>query len=80
MKIEVLGTGCYNCLKLEALLNAILLETGRSDIKLERISDERHIRRLMPLDEIPGLVIDGRLASTRTVPSREELEQWLSAA
>ncbi len=32
----------------------------------------------MPLDEIPGLLIDGVLASTRQVPPKEKLLEWLS--
>jgi hypothetical protein len=32
----------------------------------------------MTLDEIPGLLIDGVLVSTREIPSRETLVEWLS--
>jgi hypothetical protein len=32
----------------------------------------------MPLDEIPGLVIDGHLVSTNRVPEREELLRWFA--
>jgi hypothetical protein len=78
MKIEVLGTGCYNCIKLEALINDVLGELGKRDIEIVRISDERTIRKHMPLDEIPGLLIDGVLASTRELPPRATLVEWLS--
>lgn len=78
MKIEVLGTGCYNCLKLEALINDVLRELGKSGIEIVRVSDERKIRKYIPLDEIPGLLIDGVLVSTRELPRRETLVEWLS--
>jgi len=51
MKVEVLGSGCYKCIKLAALVNEMLLEMGASGIKVVRVSDERQIRRHMPLDD-----------------------------
>ena len=78
MKVEILGTGCHNCLILEDLINEVLRDLGRTDVEVIRNSDEHFIRRHMPLDEIPGLLIDGILASTREVPSRDTLREWLS--
>ncbi|HEX9838462.1 MAG TPA: thioredoxin family protein [Anaerolineales bacterium] len=78
MKVEILGTGCHNCLILEDLVNEVLRDLGRTDVEVMRNSDEHSIRRHMPLDEIPGLLIDGVLASTREVPSRDILKEWLS--
>lgn len=80
MKIEILGTGCHGCIKLEALIDEVLMELGKSDVEVMRISDERHIRRYMPLDELPGLVIDGVLASVHEVPDRETLKGWIQDA
>lgn len=76
MKIEILGTGCYNCIKLEALINDVLTELGRLDVEVVRITDEKQILWFMPLDEIPGLVIDGRLISTKQLPERAILTKW----
>ena len=78
MKVEILGTGCHNCLILEDLIHEVLRNLGRTDVEVIRNSDERAIRKHMPLDESPGLLIDGVLASTREVPSRETLREWLS--
>ena len=78
MKVEILGTGCHNCLILEDLINEVLRDLGTTDVEVIRNSDEHFIRRHMPLDEIPGLLIDGILASTREVPSRDTLKEWLS--
>ncbi|HSF80286.1 MAG TPA: thioredoxin family protein [Anaerolineales bacterium] len=78
MKIEVLGTGCYKCIKLEALIHDVLEELGKSGIEIVRISDERMIRRYMPLDEIPGLLFNGVLTSSNELPKREKLIEWLS--
>jgi hypothetical protein len=78
-KIEVLGTGCYKCIQLETMLHEVLSDLGDADARVERISDEHAIRKFMPLEQIPGLVIDGHLVSSSAVPSREELRSWLSA-
>jgi hypothetical protein len=78
MKIEILGTGCYKCVKLEALINEVLRELGKGGIEVVRVSDERRIRKYLPLDEIPGLLIDGVLASSRELPPRETLVEWFS--
>jgi hypothetical protein len=78
MKIEILGTGCYNCVELEMLIADVLKELGRTDVEVARVDNEKQIRHHMPLDEIPGLVIDGVLVSTRELPPREKLVEWLS--
>jgi Thioredoxin domain len=80
MKIEILGTGCYNCIKLEALVNEVLQQLGKRGIEIVRNSDEHYIRKFMPLDEIPGMLIDGHLVSSGQVPERETLIAWLREA
>ena len=78
MKIEILGTGCYNSVKLESLVDEVLQELGKTDVEVARVDDEKEIRHYISLDEIPGLLIDGVLASTRELPAREKLVGWLS--
>ena len=78
MKIEILGTGCFNCVKLESLIDEVLQELGKTDVEVVRVDDEKQIRHHISLDEIPGLLIDGVLASTRELPPREKLVGWLS--
>ncbi len=75
--IQVLGTGCHNCLELERRLADALARLGRSDIHVERVDDERIILRHLPLDAIPGLLIGGRLVSQRTVADVDTLLEWL---
>ena len=78
MKIEILGTGCHNCIALESLIDEVLIELGKTDVEVVRVSDEHAIRHHMPLDEIPGLIIDGVLASTHSLPDRQKLKEWLA--
>jgi len=80
MKIEILGTGCYNCIRLETLVNELLSDLKLTGVQVVRVDDERAIRHHMPLDEIPGLVIDGHLVSTRVVPEKKVLSGWLLGA
>jgi hypothetical protein len=77
VKVEILGTGCYNCIKLDKMLHEVIKELNRDDIIISRINDESYIRKYMPLDDLPGLVINGILASIRELPDRESLRSWL---
>lgn len=77
MKIQVLGTGCHNCIELERRLADAIAKSGRSDVTVERIDEERIIRQYIPLEAIPGLVIDGRLICERQVPDVAILLDWL---
>lgn len=77
MRIQVLGTGCHNCLELDRRLAKAISTLARTDVTVERIDDEQLIRRHMPLDALPGLLIDGRLVSTRTIPDLQTLLDWL---
>jgi hypothetical protein len=78
MKIEVLGTGCYKCMKLETMIDEIIRELGETNFEITRGTDEKRILEFMPMDEIPGLLINGVLASTGEIPARETLVEWLS--
>ena len=80
MKIEILGTGCYNCVKLEKLIGELVKALALKEVEVTRIDDERKIRRFIPIDAIPGLLIDGTLVSQRELPDRETLKQWLLQA
>ena len=78
MKIEILGTGCYKCIELETLIDEVLQELGKTDVQVMRVDDEKQIQHFISLDEVPGLLIDGVLASTHDLPAREKLVEWLS--
>ncbi len=75
--IKVLGTGCHNCLELERRLAEVITRSGRTDVQVERVDDERTILHYLPLDAIPGLLINDKLVSQRTVPDTETLLEWL---
>lgn len=80
MKIEILGTGCHNCIELDLLVAKVVRDLGLKGAEIQRVDDECRIRRYMTLEAIPGLVIDGVLVSERQVPSAETLKGWLAEA
>ena len=78
MDIKVLGTGCYDCLRLELVVGQVLTELGMV-ADLTRIDDPRKIDRYV-LSSPPGLVMDDQLGMDGRVPSREEITDWILAA
>jgi hypothetical protein len=80
MEILILGTGCYNCLKLEVMVARLLPESGLVTARMSRVDDPRRIRQFMPEEAIPGLVINERLVSSGRLPDEAEVRQWLGEA
>lgn len=75
MKIEILGSGCSNCKKLEANAKKALAELGK----------KAEIVKVTEIDKIveygvmstPALVIDGEVKSYGKVASVEEIKDML---
>jgi hypothetical protein len=80
IKILVLGTGCYNCLNLEMRVARLLGELGLSQVQLIWTDDPHQIRKFLPEDALPGLVINGHLISSGRLPDEAEIRQWLNQA
>ena len=75
MEIKVLGRGCANCMKLEAMVHQVVAEKGL-DANLEHVHDEREIVSYGVM-RTPGLVVDGKVVSYGRIPSKEEIAVWL---
>jgi small redox-active disulfide protein 2 len=76
LKIEVLGTGCVKCKRLESVVLQAVKELGLS-IEVIKIDDFGEIIR-RGLMMTPGLVIDGKIVATGRVPSLEEIKGMIS--
>jgi small redox-active disulfide protein 2 len=78
MMIEVLGTGCAKCNKLEAMAKAAADRLG-VPYEIEHVHDINAIvqRGVMTT---PALAIDGRVVVSGRVPSETELTSWLTSA
>ena len=77
MDIKVLGTGCANCKSTIALIDQVAKAKG-VEVRLEKVEELREIMGYGVMST-PGVVIDGKVVHTGGVPSREKIEQWLSA-
>jgi small redox-active disulfide protein 2 len=75
MKIEVLGTGCSNCVKLEKNVKEAVKQKG-SDYQIEKITDLGTIMGYGVMIT-PVLVIDGQVKSVGKVLSVEDIKKLL---
>ena len=78
VKIEILGSGCANCKRLEALAKDAVSRLGLQ-AQVEHVTDIREIiaRRLMAT---PGLAINGKIVLAGRVPSAAEVEGIIAGA
>ncbi len=80
LDIKVLGTGCAGCIKMEQLVIEVLQALGVRDANVELVADQRLIEFGLLGDRVPGLLINGQLAWAGSVPTREQVTEWLCAA
>jgi small redox-active disulfide protein 2 len=75
MKIEILGTGCAKCHKLDELVRATVKEAGVS----ADISNVEDIKKIITYGVMttPALVIDGKVKVAGKIPSLAEIKQLI---
>jgi small redox-active disulfide protein 2 len=73
--IEVLGTGCAKCKKLEENVRNAVAELG-IEATVTKVED---ITKIMEhgVMNTPGVVIDGVVRSEGRIPSQQEIRSWL---
>jgi small redox-active disulfide protein 2 len=78
LKIEVLGSGCANCHRLEALAREAVAGLG-VEAEVEKVTDMKEImaRGVMAT---PGLVVNGNVVSKGRVPSASEVKSLIARA
>ena len=77
MDIKVLGTGCTNCKNTIALIDQVAKAKGVT-VHLEKVEELRDIMGYGVMST-PGVVINGEVVHAGGVPSRDKIEQWLTA-
>jgi hypothetical protein len=80
LEVKVLGTGCAGCLKMEQLVIEVLESLGVRDARVELVTEERMIEYGLLGDRAPGLLINGKLAWAGSVPTKEQVGEWLRHA
>ncbi|MBE3036197.1 MAG: TM0996/MTH895 family glutaredoxin-like protein [Candidatus Atribacteria bacterium] len=75
MKIEILGTGCPKCKKLNQLAEEAINELGVS-AEIIKVTD---INKIIDYGVMvtPALVIDGEIKALGKIPSKEEITKWI---
>ena len=76
MKIEILGTGCAKCHKLDELVRETVKEAGVS-AEITKVED---IKKIMTYGVMttPALVIDGEVKVAGKIPSDDQIKSWLT--
>jgi len=78
MDIKVLGTGCANCKNTIALIEQAAQAKG-VPVTLTKVEEIKDIMSYGVMST-PGVVINGKVVHAGGVPSRDKIDQWLSAA
>lgn len=77
LTVKILGSGCANCRKLEAVAREAAAGVGIA-AEFVKVTD---MNAIMAYDALstPGLVINEKLVSSGRIPSQAEIRQWMSA-
>jgi len=75
LNIKVVGTGCPNCLKLEAICNEVVTENNIT-ANIEKVTDVNQFGEL-GIMITPGLVVNNKVLSQGKIPTKSTLKNWL---
>ena len=78
MKIQILGSGCANCHKVEEIANIAVAQLGVT-AQVELVTDVQTILRYGVMTT-PGIVIDDKVVSTGRVPAPSQMAQLITEA
>lgn len=76
MNIKVIGSGCENCDKTNAIVAECVEELG-IDAKIERVADLVEIVKLGVMTA-PSVMIDGKIVISGQVPSKKQMMKVLT--
>jgi small redox-active disulfide protein 2 len=76
--IKVLGSGCDNCKKVEAMARQAVAHLGL-EAQVEKVTEHAEIMKY-PILATPGLVINEKLVSAGRIPTEAEVTTWLTSA
>lgn len=74
--VKILGPGCANCRKLEAVARQAASDAGVA-AEFTKVTDMEAILSY-DLTSTPGLVVNEKLVSSGRIPTVAEVRQWLT--
>lgn len=77
MKVQVYGTGCANCQKLEKNAKTAIDELN-ADVEIEKVDNMEKIIEAGLLST-PGFAVEGEIKSMGRIPSVDEIKKWINA-
>ncbi|MEJ2633878.1 MAG: thioredoxin family protein [Calditrichia bacterium] len=78
LNIKVVGSGCPNCQKLEALCREVVSENN-IEAEIEKVTDFNKFAEL-GIFITPGLLINDKVVSSGKIPVKNTLLHWLTNA
>lgn len=78
LTVKVLGSGCANCKKLEAIARKAIDGLG-VEAEVIKVTEYDEIMKY-PILSTPGLVVNEKLVSAGRIPSEAEITTWLKDA
>lgn len=78
LTVKILGPGCANCKKLEAVAREAITSMGL-EAEMMMVTDYLEIMAHSVLST-PALVVDGKTVCTGRIPTIAEVQGWLGEA
>lgn len=77
LTVKILGSGCANCKKLEAVAREAAAQAGveAEFIKVTEMNDILSFNVM----STPALVINGKVVSSGRIPPLADIQKWLTA-